>query len=169
MLLWAIEFGQVEITTRVSILLSHLALPRAGHLIGAFYISAYFEKKHNAQMVFDPMYPVIDKSSIPTHYWTDFYGNVEEAIPSNAPTPYGKEIVTHCFVDVHHAGDKLSQRSRNGFIIFVNGAPIVWYSKRQAVIDTSTFGSEFVAVKGLTETFHGLRYLHATKAMCMMY
>ena len=155
---WAVELGRVEITTEVSMLSSHLALPRAGHLIGAFHIFGYLEKKHNARMVFDPTYPIIDKRSIPTHDWTDFYGNVEEAIPSNAPTPYGKEVVTRCFVDADHAGDKLSRRSRTGFIIFINGAPIVWYSKRQATIETSTFGSEFVAAKVATETIRGLRY-----------
>ena len=41
-----------------------------------------------------PTYLVVDKSSIPTHDWTDLYGTIEEAIPLNAPTPYGKDIVT---------------------------------------------------------------------------
>jgi hypothetical protein len=121
-LCWAVELGHVDITTEVSMLSSHLALPRKGHLVGAFHIFAYLEKKHNAQMVFDPTYPVIDKSVIPTHDWKDFYGNVEEANPYNAPEPLGKEVVIHCFVDADHAGDKLSRRSRTGFIIFVNGA-----------------------------------------------
>ena len=41
----------------------------------------------------------------------------------------------------------------------MNGtSPVVWYSKRQATIETSTFGSEFVAAKVTTETFRGLRY-----------
>ena len=55
---WTVEVGRVEITMEVSMLSSHLALPRAGHLIGAFHIFAYLEKKHNARIVFDPMYPV---------------------------------------------------------------------------------------------------------------
>jgi hypothetical protein len=155
---WAVELGRVDITTEVSMLSSHLALPRDGHLVGALHIFAYLEKKHNARMVFDPTYPVVDKSVIPTHDWKDFYGNVKEAIPPNAPEPLGKEVVLRCFVDADHAGDKLSRRSRTGFIIFMNGAPIVWHSKRQATIETSTFGSEFVAAKVATETIRGLRY-----------
>ena len=59
----------------------------------------------------------------------DFYGNMEEAIPSNVPTPYGKEMMACCFVDADHTtttGDnKLSRRSCTGLIISVNGAPIV--------------------------------------------
>ena len=34
----------------------------------------------------------------------------------------------------------------------------MWYSKRQATIETSTFGSEFVAAKVAIETIRGLRY-----------
>ena len=155
---WAVELGRIDICTEVSMLSSHLALPREGHLVGAMHIFAYLEKRHNARMVFDPTYPVIDQGAIPTQDWTDFYGNVKEAIPSNAPDPYGKEVTMRCFVDADHAGDKLSRRSRTGFIIFINGAPIVWHSKRQATIETSTFGSEFVAAKVATETIRGLRY-----------
>jgi hypothetical protein len=107
-------------------------------------------------MVFDPTHPIVDCSAVPVHEWKDFYGNVQEAIPPNAPDPLGKEVVTRCFVDADHAGDKLSRRSRTGFIIFVNGAPVVWCSKRQATIETSTFGSEFVAAKVATETIRGL-------------
>jgi hypothetical protein len=57
---WAVELGRVDITTKVSMLSSHLALPREAHLVGAFHVFAYLEKKHNARMVFDPTYQNID-------------------------------------------------------------------------------------------------------------
>ncbi len=62
------------------------------------------------------------------------------------------------FVDAVHAGDLLPRRSRTGFIVFLNGAPIYWSSKKQTSCETSTFGSEFVAMKQATEYIHGLRY-----------
>ena len=37
-------------------------------------------------------------------------------------------------------------------------APIYWSSKKQTSCETSTFGSEFVAVKQATEYKRGLRY-----------
>ena len=40
----------------------------------------------------------------------------------------------------------------------MNGAPIVWHSKRQSTIETSVFGAEFVAMKVGMETLRGLRY-----------
>ena len=37
-------------------------------------------------------------------------------------------------------------------------APIVWFSKRQATVETSMFGAEFVAMKQGMEALRGLRY-----------
>ena len=37
-------------------------------------------------------------------------------------------------------------------------SPIVWYTKRQATIETSVFGAEFVAMKTGVEAVRGLRY-----------
>ena len=37
-------------------------------------------------------------------------------------------------------------------------APIYWYSKKQTGIETSTFGSEFIAMKQCCEYLRGLRY-----------
>jgi hypothetical protein len=45
-----------------------------------------------------------------------------------------------------------------GIIIFLNGAPIMWYSKKHNTVETSTFGSEFVALKIATKMLRGLRY-----------
>jgi hypothetical protein len=44
------------------------------------------------------------------------------------------------FVDADHDGDLLTRRSRSGFIVFLNGAPIYWSSKKQTSCKTSTFG-----------------------------
>jgi hypothetical protein len=42
---WAIELGRVDIATEVSLLSSHLALPRAGHLQQAYHIFGYLKAK----------------------------------------------------------------------------------------------------------------------------
>ena len=62
------------------------------------------------------------------------------------------------YVDADHAGDKLTRRSRTGYVIFLNMAPIYWHSKKQTSVETSSFGSEFVALKQCTEYLRGLRY-----------
>ena len=43
-------------------------------------------------------------------------------------------------------------------IIFLNNAPILWFSKRQNTVETSTFGSEIVALRIAIELIEGLRY-----------
>jgi hypothetical protein len=63
-----------------------------------------------------------------------------------------------CFVDADHAGNLVTRRSHSGIIIFCNRGPIIWYSKRQNTMETSTFGSEFVAARIAVELIESLRY-----------
>ena len=62
------------------------------------------------------------------------------------------------FVDADHAGDRATCCSFTGILIYVNRAPIIWFSKKQNTVETSTFGSEFVAMRVATEITEGLRY-----------
>eukprot|EP00978_Attheya_sp_CCMP212_P027008 scaffold89984_cov53-Attheya_sp.AAC.1 len=55
-------------------------------------------------MVFDPSSPEIDQRSFKDCEWKNFYGDVKEAIPTNAPTARGKEVDVHLFCDSDHAG-----------------------------------------------------------------
>ena len=54
---WMVEIGRIDIATEVSILSSHLAYPREGHLDIALHIMGYLRAKHNSRLVFDPCYP----------------------------------------------------------------------------------------------------------------
>ena len=63
------------------------------------------------------------------------------------PEPLGKEVSMRCFVDSDHAEEKLTHRSCYAFIIFLQMAPIYYCSKRQNTVETSTLGSEFMAMK----------------------
>ena len=62
------------------------------------------------------------------------------------------------FVDSDHAGDQVTRRSRTGYLVYLNNALIYWSSKKQTTIETSSFGSEFMAMKQATEYVRGLRY-----------
>ena len=153
-----VELGRVDMITEVSLLASQLANPREGHLETVFHMFAYLKNKHNSRMVFDPTYPEIDMSVFKKCDWKHFYGEVKEAIPLNTPKLCSKEVDLHMFVDSDHAGDNLTRRSRTGFLIYLNMAPIVWHSKKQSTIETSVFGSEFMALKNGMESLRGLRY-----------
>jgi hypothetical protein len=79
-------------------------------------------------------------------------------MPGNAPESRGKPVVLRVFVDSDHAGDKVTRRSCTGYIIYMNGAPVDWFPKKQNTIESSSFGSEFVALKTVMEKLRGLRY-----------
>ena len=109
-------------------------------------------------MVFNPKYPTTYMSMFHEHDWCDFYSDVKEAIPPNAPEPRYKEVDLRIFVDSDHSEDKLTIISRTRYITFLNNAPIAWLSKKQASIETSVFGAEFVAMKIGMETLRGFQY-----------
>ena len=155
---WMVELGRVDIITEVSTLASHMALPREGHLDALFHCFAYLKKRRCSRMVFDPTYPAIVQEQFKQHEWQRFYGNVQEAIPVNMPTPRGRDVDLRLYVDSDHANDKLRRRSRTGFFIYLNSALIQWVSKRQPTVESSVFGAEFVAMKHGVETLRGIRY-----------
>ncbi len=155
---WMVDIGCVDIATEVSLLSSHLAYPRHGHLLTASHVMGYLKLKHNTRLIFDPTYPKIDQTMFPAQNWKEFYGDVREAIPIDMPEPLGKPIDIHMWVDSDHAGEKRTRRSRTGFFIFINHACIDWVSKRQSTIETSVFGAEFIAMKHGIEKLRGLRY-----------
>jgi hypothetical protein len=68
------------------------------------------------------------------------------------PEPRGKAVQIIVFVDASHGCDLLTRRSRK------NRAPIIWFSKKQNTVETSSFGSEFTALRTAIEMIKGLRY-----------
>jgi hypothetical protein len=74
------------------------------------------------------------------------------------PKPLGNPVEIHCFVDADHAGNLATRRSHTSIIIFINKAPIIWYSKRQNTVESLTFGSKFVALRTAVELIIGLPY-----------
>ena len=158
---WIVELGRVDVDVEVSMMSSHLALPREGHLKEVYHIFAYLKAHPNAEMVFDPTPVEVDRGQFERQDWSySAYGHesLTEELPPNMPAPRGQSMTMRVFVDADHAGDLITRRSRTGFIVFLNGAPIYWSSKRQNSCETSTFGSEFVAMKQATEYVRGLRY-----------
>ena len=157
---WIVELGRVDIAVEVSMLSSCLALPRRGHLQQVYHIFAYLKKHHNAEMVFDPTRPEIDMSLFERKDWSTSEMDMEtkEELPPNMPEPRGIGFVMRAYVDADHAADSMTRKSRTGFLVFLNNAPIYWMSKKQTSVETSSFGSEFIAMKLCTEYVRGLRY-----------
>ena len=132
-LCWIIELGRVDICLEVSMMSSHHALPRVGHLQHLLQTFAYLKKYHNTEMVFDPSDPVVDESNFERRDWTSSkFGHVEgkEELPPNMPEPRGLGFVMRGEVDADHAGDTVTRRSGTGFLVFLNCSLIYWASKK---------------------------------------
>ena len=96
------------------------------------WLSATDLKKahHNTEKVFDQSDPVIDKGTFQEKDWsTSVFGDeLKELIPPNAPETRGQGMTMRCFVDADHAADTVTRKSRTGFIVYLNMAPIFWFS-----------------------------------------
>ena len=128
---WICELGRVDITMETSAMASMMDMPCHGHLQQVFHMFAFLKAKHNGSMVFDPTVPFIDEQHFVREDWSAAaYGDCHEELPPNMPEPRGVEFTMRAFVDSDHAGDVSTSRSRTGFIIFLNSAPIYWFSKK---------------------------------------
>jgi hypothetical protein len=155
---WAIELGRVDILLETSLMSQHLALPREGHLEQALHIVGYLKSHPKFRILFDSSKPRVNEKWFQQYDWIDFYRDAKEAIPLNMPEPRGLDISMSCFVDANHAGNVKNRRSQTGVLIFINKAPIHWYSKRQATVESSTFGAEFCAMRIAADMIESLRY-----------
>jgi hypothetical protein len=155
---WCLELGHIGIITEVLMLSTYLSLSYEGHLDAAFHMCASIFQHHNMRVVFDPTYPGVDMYAFVKTDWKSMYGDVKELLPSDTPVPRGKEVDLRLFFGSDHAGEKFTMHSRTGFVIYLNMAPLVWFSKHHPTLESSVFGDECVAMKNGIETCCGLRY-----------
>ena len=87
----------------------------------------------------------------------------KKELPPNAPKPRGLGVYMHSKVDANHASDTVSRRSRTGFFVWINSALVYWWSKEQNLVESSLFGSKFIAMKQCYKYLQGLCY-----KLCMM-
>lgn len=158
---WAVELGRVELNHTAATMAKFSTAPREGHLRAVIRTFAYCKKHITSMIVFDPTPRNFAGITWDGVDWAEFYPDAVtegEGIPPNAPEPRGNPVHLTMFCDASHATDLVTRRSTTGILFFLNGAPIKWYSKRQNTIESSTFGSEFVALKIAVEMNDGLRY-----------
>jgi hypothetical protein len=77
----------------------------------------------------------------------------------NLPKALIDEMERTVFVDSDHAHDKVTRQSITGMIIFIGRIPVIYSSKQQGAIETSTYGAEFCAMKNGVEELIALQYM----------
>jgi hypothetical protein len=82
-----------------------------------------------------------------------------EEIPKDLLPEKGPRFRMTVYVGADHAHDLVTRRSITGILVMINNTPIIWISKRQKTVETSTYGSELVASKIATELILEIRYM----------
>lgn len=154
---WAITIGRLDIATAVMSLSSFRAAPRRGHLDRAKRVVCYLTRFDKAAIRIKTQMPDFTGVVNVKHDWESIYGNLSEVRPTDAPKPLGKPVVTASYVDANLMHDLLTGRSVTGILHFLNKTPIDWFSKKQNTVETSTYGSEFVAARTCVEQIIELR------------
>ena len=155
---WAVSIGRFDIHTAVMTLSGFRVAPRRGHLDRAKRVCGYLSKMKHAAIRIRTGEP--DYSDIPNfeYDWAkSIYGDVKECKPHDAPKPLGKFVTLTHYVDANLMHDLTTGRSVTGILHLINKTPIDWYSKKQATVETATYGSEFVAARTCVEQIVDLR------------
>ena len=163
---WLVTLGRFDIHAQVATMSRFRAAPRQGHMDRLKRIYSYAIRTKDYAIRVRTEQP--DYSFLPDQDfdWTySVYGNVQELLPDDMPEPLGKAVTTTTTMGANLSHCLATGKSLTGCLDFVNKTPVDWYSKKEAAVETATYGSVFVAAKTATEqimdTRQTLRYLDA--------
>ena len=155
---WLVTLGIFDIHAQVATLSRLRAPPRQGHMDRLKRIYSYAIRTKD--------YAIRFRTDQPDYYflpdqdfdWTySVYSNVQEILPDDMPEPLGVAIITTTTMDANLNHCLATRKSLTGCLHFVNKTPVDWYSKKQATVETATYGSEFDAAKTATEQITDIR------------
>ena len=157
---WIVTLGRFDIAYSVSTFARYSMAPREGHLENLKKLFGCLRDNANGKLLIDIAdapgreQAMITKNQI----WTEFYPDATEELPEDMLEVMGRTCSLTCYVDSDHARDKLTRRSVTGIILLLNNTPIVWTSKRQGTVETSTYGTELIATRMAVELLIAWRY-----------
>ena len=146
---WVLTLGRFDIAYSLSTLSRYMMGPREGHLVALERVLGYLSHREHGTIVVDTgEAPIRNEATFSKgHDWIEFYPDAVENVPNDLPLPQGNMARLTCYVDADHARDSVTRRSVTGIFVLLNNTPIVWMSKRQRTVETSTYGSELVAAR----------------------
>lgn len=137
---------------------SFCAMPRIGHLDRLKRIVGYLCKFKHYKTRFrvgEPDYTMIQDSTEGWDYTV--YKDAKEILPDDAPPPKGNRVTITSYFDANLMHDMLTGKACTGILHLFNGTPIEAFSKKQATVETATYGSEFCAARTCMEQIVELR------------
>ena len=163
---WLVTLGRFDLHAQAATMSRFRGAPRQDHMDRLKRIYSYVIRTSDYAIRFRTEQP--DYSFLPDQDfdWTySAYGNVHEILPDDMPDPLGEAVTTTTTMDANLNHCLATGKCLTGCHHFVNKTPVDWYSKKQATVETATYGSEFVAAEAETEQImdirQSLRYLGA--------
>ena len=173
---WLITLGRFDVQYAISSLSQYSMVSRHGHIVALHHVFGYLAKYPSAMILIDIDDAPIRSECVVTkgQNWIEFYPDAEEDVPVDALDPIGNKAKIAVFVDADHASNKVTRRSVTGLVLLLNNTPLVWVSKRQKTVESSTYGSDLfaarVAIDLIIEMRYKLRMLGVTleKSLCFV-
>jgi hypothetical protein len=155
---WAISIGRFYIAVHVMMMSSFKASPCHGHLEQEKHMVGYLSKFCFAELRIltnEPNFSDIEVAEYDSS--KSVYGNASEAVPKDAPECLGKSVTTTHYQDVNLYHDIITGQSVTAILHFLNKFTIDWYSKKQATVETATYGSEYISARTCVDQIVDLR------------
>ncbi len=163
MMQWMETIGRPDLAFACSSLNRFGACPREKHLDMALHVFGYLKRFPDKRIAIDPRPLVYDREH---NQYQDFapdfledYPDAKEDMDPGFPEAFGVPLETTIMVDADHAHDLVTRRSITGLLLFVGSTPVKWVSKRQGSIASSTYSSEFAALRTAVEEAQNVRYM----------
>ena len=156
---WISIAGRLDICFAVSSLSRFAANPKEGHLKRAVKILGYLKKYPSKGYLINPNDPEIElEYDEVTPDFGNQYADFKEDIDPRLPEARLKELPITIYTDANHGHDQVTGKSITGLLVLVGSTPVYWQLKRQASVQTATFGAEFISLKRAVEEAITIRY-----------
>ena len=162
MLNWAVSLGRMDVAFATQALSSFSASPTIGHLKRVWGVFGYLKRYPDKEIVVDGSDPENDfgesSGDVEVEELKTQYPDAVEQMDEKAPEAIYEEMATSIYVDADNGGDQVDRRSVSGILVMLEKTPVIWRSKKQPGVETSTYGSEFYAMKLAAEMAEEIRY-----------
>ena len=149
---WAISIGRFDISSAIMSMSSFCAMPRVGQLDRLKRIVGYLCKSKHYRTRFRPGEPDYTMIQDATESWDyTVHKDTNEIVLDDDPPPKGKRVTIISCLDANLMRDMLSGKPCTGIFHLFNGTPIEAFSKKQATVETTTYGSNFCAARTCME------------------
>ena len=155
---WVVIMGRFDLHAHVVTMSRIRAAPRQGHMDRLKRIYAYAIRTIDYAVRFRTDQPAYSFLAEQDFDWTySVYSDVHEILPNDMPEPLSEAVATTTTMDDNLNHCLATGKSLTGCLNFVNKTSVDQYFKKQATVETATYGSEVVALKTATEQIMDIR------------